>query len=160
MQSLSEYKDSQKAMWIPEKFPPAISEKTCYFALKSQTKNSKHTPLGCWKYAMHTLYKGNNCIHAWCTWIRRRIFALFFKHKRGGHDILWTGSCIFFSFSSDFSCKYIITVNASNTHIISKTAQNCSYCICWSIITKVMQRQVNCQCFSLGHFMFTQTPTV
>lgn len=29
VQSLSEYKESQKATWIPEKFPPAVSKKTC-----------------------------------------------------------------------------------------------------------------------------------
>lgn len=65
-----------------------------------------------------------------------------------------------FSSSSDFSCKYVITVNASNAYSISKPAQNCCVCICWSIITNFKQRQVNCHCFSPGHFMFTQTPTV
>jgi len=158
-QSLSECKESQKAMWIPEKFSPTVSKRPVTYERKSQTKNSKETPLGWWKFATHTLYKGNNCIYGWCTCIRRRIFASFFKHKRGGHDILWTVLYLF-SFSSDFGCKYVITVNASNAYMISKTAQNCSYCICWSIITNVMQRQVSCQCFSLGHFTFTQTPTV
>lgn len=29
VQSLSEYKESQKALWIPDKFSPAVSKKTC-----------------------------------------------------------------------------------------------------------------------------------
>lgn len=157
VQSLSEYKESQKATWIPEKFPPAVSKKTCYWWTEITNRNSTETPLGCWKYTIYALHKGRNCTYAWGTGIRR-IFASFFEQKRGGHDILWAGSCIFFL--SDFSCKYIITVNAFNTYTTSKPAQNCSYCMCWSIITNFMQRQVNCQRFTPRHFVFRQTPTV
>lgn len=89
----------------------------------------------------------------------RNIGSIFQTQKRRAWHLV-NRVLYLFSFSSDFSCKYVITVNASNAYITSKTAQNCSYCICWSIITDVMQRQVNCQCFSLGHFTFTQTPTV
>lgn len=93
--------------------------------LKSQTEIALRLH---WKYTKYALHRGRSCTYAWGTGIWR-IFALFFEQKRGGHDILSAGSCIFF-FLSDFSCKYIITVNTFNTYTASKAAQSCSYCMC------------------------------
>lgn len=153
--SLFEYEESQSTVWIPEKSYPTVSKKTCYFWTEITNKRF-HCDVG---NRQHIHYRGNKCMHFCWTQISR-IFALFFPvTKEEGMTFCDRVLLNLFSPCSDFSCKYVITVNASNAYTASKTVQNCSYCICWSIITNVMQRQVNCQCFSLGHFTFTQTPT-
>lgn len=132
---------------------PLFPKRPVTFAQKSQRF---HCDVG---NRQHIHYRGNKCMHFCWTQISR-IFALFFPvTKEEGMTFCDRVLLNLFSPCSDFSCKYVITVNASNAYTASKTVQNCSYCICWSIITNVMQRQVNCQCFSLGHFTFTQTPT-
>lgn len=147
-------------MWIPEKIYPTVFEKTCYLWTEITNKKISETPLWCWKYAMHTRYRGNNGLLLAAHRFQEEYLLYFKPQKRRAWHFVSRVLLYLFSFCSDFSCKYVITVNASNAYVTSKTVQNCSYCICWSIITNVMQRQVNCQCFSLGHFTFTQTPTV
>lgn len=60
-------------------------------------------------------------------------YFLYFSYKRGeGMTFCQQGPMylFFFFFLSDFSCKYIITVNTFDTYTTSKAAQECSYRMC------------------------------
>lgn len=151
-----EQEESQSTVCIPEKPYPTVSKKTCYFWTEITNKRF-HCDVGNRQRVHYT-----EAISA-CTFVEHRFqeYLLYFfqsQKRRAWHSVSRVLLNLF-SPCSDCSCKYVITVNASNASTASKTVQSCSYCICWSIITNVRQRQVNCQCFSLGFFTFTQTPT-
>lgn len=113
-----------------KKIYPTVFEKTWY--LWTEITNKKYQRLHCDVGNTQRIH-GTEAITACCLLhidFKKNICFILKPQKRRAWHFVSRVLLYLFSFCSDFSCKYVITVNASNAYVTSKTVQNCSYCIC------------------------------